>query len=115
MPETSPEAEDVAIGAEHFGPSMDLGLLSADDSWEPCQVEPILTLGKGRAARAMLVRATDAEGNERLCVEKIFAPGLLTRLIYRCVFQSRSLTRPRRTRYWPVFIDGVPRQPWSAR
>ena len=88
MPETSPEAEDAAIGAEHFSPSMDLGLLPADDSWEPCQVESILTLGKGRAARAMLVRATDAEGNERLCVEKIFAPGLLTRLIYRCVFQS---------------------------
>ena len=88
MPETSPEAEDAAIGSEYFGPAMDVGLLPADDSWTPCQVEPILTLGKGRAARAVLVRATDAEGNERLCVEKVFAPGLLTRLIYRCVFQS---------------------------
>lgn len=88
MPETSLGPEDAAIGSERFASSTDVGLLSADDSWTPCQIEPILTLGKGRAAQAVLVRATDAEGIERLCVEKVFAPGLLTRLIYRCVFQS---------------------------
>lgn len=81
-------AEGATIGAERFAPGADLGMLPADESWSPTQIEPILTLGKGRAAQAILVRAEDALGNQRYCVEKIFAPGLLTRLIYRCTFQA---------------------------
>ena len=88
MPEASFEAERTAIGSGHIAQSMDLGLLSAEGNWTPSQIEPILTLGKGRAARAVLARARDAAGNDRLCVEKVFAPGLLTRVIYRCAFQS---------------------------
>jgi len=88
MPEASLEAERAVIGSGHIAQSMDLGLLSAEGDWTPSQIEPILTLGKGRAARAVLVRARDAAGNDRLCVEKVFAPGLLTRVIYRCAFQS---------------------------
>ncbi|MCP4787791.1 MAG: hypothetical protein GY903_29120 [Fuerstiella sp.] len=65
-----------------------LGVLSADGSWRPKQVESVLTLGSGRAARAVLVKATDSGGDQHLCVEKIFRPGLLTRFIYRCAFQA---------------------------
>jgi hypothetical protein len=46
------------------------------------------TLGQGRAARAQLVESTMADGRVITCVEKVFAPGLLTRLIYRLSFQS---------------------------
>ncbi len=54
----------------------------------PTTVRVIRTLGHGRAARAQLVMATMADGSEVQCVEKVFAPGLLTRLIYRFSFQS---------------------------
>ena len=54
----------------------------------PTSVRVLRTLGHGRAARAQLVMATMADGSEVQCVEKVFAPGLLTRLIYRFSFQS---------------------------
>ncbi|QDT13666.1 hypothetical protein [Planctomycetes bacterium K23_9] len=54
----------------------------------PREVQVIRTLGHGRAARAQLVTATLADGSKIQCVEKVFAPGLLTRLIYRFSFQS---------------------------
>ena len=64
------------------------GLLPAENAWRPKRVESVLTLGKGRAARAMLVKATDQADDQHLCVEKVFCPGLLTRFIYRCAFQA---------------------------
>ncbi len=54
----------------------------------PRSVRPIRTLGKGRAAQAQLVVATLDDGSEVTCVEKVFAPGLLTRAIYRISFQA---------------------------
>ncbi|NND97157.1 MAG: hypothetical protein HKN47_07505, partial [Pirellulaceae bacterium] len=54
----------------------------------PSKVEVIRTLGQGRAARAQLVRATMADGTTIQCVEKVFAPGLLTRTLYRFSFQA---------------------------
>jgi hypothetical protein len=76
------------IGLGQPVPESPLGLLPADSSWEPTRVESVLTLGKGRAARAVLVKATDPSDDRHLCVEKIFSPGLLTRFIYRCAFQA---------------------------
>ncbi|QDT62520.1 hypothetical protein SV7mr_50680 [Stieleria bergensis] len=55
---------------------------------QPTHVEPVRVLGNGRAATAVLVSATDYSGRETECVEKIFAPGLLTRFIYRAFFQA---------------------------
>lgn len=54
----------------------------------PASVRVIRTLGHGRAARAQLVEATMTDGCVRTCVEKVFAPGLLTRVIYRLSFQA---------------------------
>jgi hypothetical protein len=76
------------IRLEDTAPTNGPGLLPAENSWQPKRVESVLTLGKGRAARAMLVKATDQAGDQHLCVEKIFCPGLLTRFIYRCAFQA---------------------------
>src|SRR5262249_9188190 len=41
-----------------------------------------------RAAQARLVQATLTDGRQLLCVEKVFRPALLTRLIYRIAFQA---------------------------
>ncbi|MEO2018952.1 MAG: hypothetical protein ABGZ53_31785 [Fuerstiella sp.] len=87
MQQTSSPVEGT-IRLEDFPPENHLGLLSANGSWRPKQVESVLTLGSGRAARAVLVKATDSAGDQHLCVEKIFRPGLLTRFIYRCAFQA---------------------------
>lgn len=65
-----------------------LGLLPVEGSRYPVSVEQVRVLGHGRAAEARLVRATDADGHQYLCVEKVFRPGLLTRTIYRAAFQS---------------------------
>lgn len=65
-----------------------LGLLPVDGGKQPIAIAPLRVLGHGRAAEARLVRATDADGYEYLSVEKVFRPGLLTRTIYRAVFQS---------------------------
>tara|TARA_R110002049_G_scaffold4601_4_gene31822 strand:- start:42870 stop:45191 length:2322 start_codon:yes stop_codon:yes gene_type:complete len=54
----------------------------------PDSVRVLRVLGNGRAARAQLVEATFRDGRTAMCVEKVFAPGLLTRLIYRIGFQS---------------------------
>lgn len=54
----------------------------------PAEVRILRTLGKGRAAKAQLVEAKWANGQTKICVEKVFAPGRLTRLIYRVSFQS---------------------------
>lgn len=54
----------------------------------PLSVRVLRTLGEGRAARAQLVEATMPDGQVVTCVEKVFAPGLLTRVIYRISFQS---------------------------
>ena len=76
------------IRLEDTAPTNGPGLLTAENAWQPKSVESVLTLGKGRAARAMLVKATDQADDQHLCVEKIFCPGLLTRFIYRCAFQA---------------------------
>ena len=54
----------------------------------PLEVLVIRTLGHGRAAKAQLVDATFADGRVVRCVEKVFAPGILTRTIYRASFQA---------------------------
>jgi len=54
----------------------------------PTSVQVLRTLGHGRAAKAQLVDATMPNGRVVRCVEKVFAPGLLTRVIYRLSFQS---------------------------
>ena len=55
---------------------------------EPISVQVIRTLGCGRAARAQLVDAQMPDGSVVRCVEKVFAPGRLTRWIYRAAFAS---------------------------
>jgi hypothetical protein len=54
----------------------------------PRSVRVLRTLGQGRAAQAELVDAVMPDGRVLRCVEKVFNPGLLTRTIYRCSFQS---------------------------
>ena len=54
----------------------------------PLKVNVLKTLGHGRAARAQAVEALMPDGTVVRCVEKVFAPGLLTRIIYRLSFQS---------------------------
>ena len=68
--------------------TLDLKIELPDSAWQPAAVTPVRTLGSGRAAQAILVKATGVDGEERLCVEKVFNPGLLTRSIYRCCFQA---------------------------
>lgn len=51
-------------------------------------MQVVRVLGKGRAAQAQLVDAVMHDGSVIRCVEKVFAPGKLTRLIYRLSFQS---------------------------
>lgn len=69
-------------------PTTKTALQTDAETAPPREVQVIRTLGLGRAARAQLVVATMPDGSQIKCVEKIFAPGLLTRLIYRFSFQS---------------------------
>ena len=46
------------------------------------------TLGSGRSATARLVRVEGLHGEPCMIVEKVFRPGLLTRLIYALAFQA---------------------------
>ncbi len=55
---------------------------------QPQHIETLRVLGHGRAAEARLVRTRDADGQTQECVEKVFAPGRLTRLIYRLTYQA---------------------------
>lgn len=66
----------------------DLHVLESEGNWIPQQLQKLKVLGSGRAAQAVLVEAIDGSGVQKTCVEKIFRPGLLTRFIYRCVYQS---------------------------
>ncbi len=59
-----------------------------DPEITPNSVRVVRALGQGRAARAQLVETVMPDGRTVQCVEKVFAPGLLTRAIYRCSFQS---------------------------
>lgn len=54
----------------------------------PRDVRVIKVLGNGRAATAQLVDVTLQDESTIRVVEKVFAPGRLTRLIYRCAFWS---------------------------
>ena len=54
----------------------------------PVHVNEVKALGHGRAAKAVLVDAVMQNGQTIRCVEKIFAPGRLTRTIYRLGFQA---------------------------
>lgn len=54
----------------------------------PVNVRVLRTLGNGRAAVAQAVESRMPSGEVVQCVEKVFSPGLLTRLIYRLSFQS---------------------------
>jgi hypothetical protein len=64
------------------------GSACTDPTIPPCSVRVLRTLGHGRAAQAELVEAVMPDGQVVTCVEKVFAPGLLTRTIYRLSFQS---------------------------
>ena len=75
----------VALAAKQ---PLDLKIDLPTTAWQPTKVTPVRTLGSGRAAQAILVKATGVDGEERLCVEKVFNPGLLTRFIYRFCFQA---------------------------
>lgn len=90
------------------GSEQAIGLIPASGGWTPRAIENLRVLGHGRAAEARLVRValdppalrrtaasdpTQRRGAEAaeptaLCVEKVFHPGLLTRLIYRIAFQA---------------------------
>jgi len=74
--------------AIQFAPPGEIGLVTVRNSWVPERIESVFKLGAGRAAEAILVKARDQTGNTRLCVEKIFRPGWLTRTVYRCAFQA---------------------------
>ncbi|TWU13055.1 hypothetical protein CA54_18810 [Symmachiella macrocystis] len=74
--------------AIQFSPPGKIGLVPARNNWVPQKIESLLKLGAGRAAEAILVKARDQTGHTRLCVEKIFRPGWLTRAVYRCAFQA---------------------------
>ena len=52
------------------------------------RIEKLKVLGAGRAATASLVRVTRSGHEPLICVEKCFKPGVLTRFIYWCFFQS---------------------------
>jgi hypothetical protein len=69
-------------------PQSNLGLVQTHGGLVPHSIRTIKVLGRGRAAEARLVSATLQGGEERLCVEKVFRPGLLTRAIYRIAFQA---------------------------
>ncbi|WP_345326935.1 hypothetical protein [Novipirellula rosea] len=60
----------------------------AENFAAPTRVTKIRELGRGRAATAELVEACWDDGRCERCVEKVFDPGLLTRLIYRIAFAS---------------------------
>jgi hypothetical protein len=64
------------------------GAACTDPITAPTSVRVLRTLGQGRAAQAQLVEAFMPDGRVLKCVEKVFAPGLLTRTIYRLSFQS---------------------------
>jgi hypothetical protein len=93
----------------NFEPSANgIGVIATPGSIVPQSVTTVRVLGHGRAAEARLVRVklaseqssidpklidrSDADAddahNTLLCVEKVFHPGLLTRLIYRASFQA---------------------------
>lgn len=63
---------------------------------EPLRVTKIRVLGNGRAATAELVEAVWADGSRTRCVEKVFDPGLLTRVIYRIAFAAPFAYRSNR-------------------
>ncbi len=89
-----------------MGDAASVNTIATTASLEPLTVTTLRVLGHGRAAEARLVRATkavqrsdcrrggdahaggDADDASFLCVEKVFHPGLLTRLIYRAAFQA---------------------------
>lgn len=64
------------------------GVANTNPETEPVEVRVLRTLGHGRAALAQLVDAEMPCGRTVRCVEKVFAPGWLTRTIYRISFQS---------------------------
>lgn len=69
-------------------PESAIGYIPSQGSQQPVEVRCLEVLGAGRAAEARLVVATTADGQSETCVEKLFAPGILTRLIYRFCFQA---------------------------
>lgn len=62
----------------------------------PVRVQRLDVLGEGRAASAELVDAHWADGTSTRCVEKVFAPGWLTRVIYRFAFAAPFAYRSNR-------------------
>jgi hypothetical protein len=69
-------------------PGEPLGLIHAVRSISPQSIQAVRLLGQGRAAQARLVTVTLADGTRHDCVEKVFRPALLTRIIYRVAFQA---------------------------
>lgn len=68
--------------------SSSVDFLSVKGALHRTSVKPLRVLGHGRAAEARLVQVTDTNRQTSLCVEKVFRPGYLTRLIYRIAFQA---------------------------
>ncbi|WP_144059709.1 hypothetical protein [Rhodopirellula sallentina] len=69
----------------------------------PDHVRHLRTLGNGRAATAELVEARWADGRTELYVEKVFAPGRLTRCIYRFAFASPFPYQSNHDAIWTCF------------
>lgn len=66
----------------------EIALLDVQGKERRWRIAPVRTLGKGRAALAVLVETEDESGVRTRCVEKIFKPGWLTRFVYWFFFQS---------------------------
>ncbi|KLU01749.1 putative transmembrane protein [Rhodopirellula islandica] len=73
-----------------------MGLSTENSIPVPIRVQRVGVLGNGRAASAELVDAQWADGTTTRCVEKVFAPGMLTRVIYRIAFAAPFAYRSNR-------------------
>ena len=65
-----------------------MGLLRVVGGFHPRVIQPMTEIRHGRAAHVRLVETVTESGTPTLCVEKVFRPGLLTKLIYRATFQA---------------------------
>lgn len=83
-----PDARWLAVATPLHQESAHQDLSQDLQSRLPQKICVIRILGHGRAAKAQLVDAVMPSGEKVRCVEKVFAPGRLTRWIYRASFQA---------------------------
>ena len=81
-------ASDELSWSEQSGNVSECGWIPTVGAIQPINIRQLKVLGCGRAAEARLVEATTESGRVLTCVEKVFRPGWLTRLIYRASFQA---------------------------